>query len=336
VKIETLDPATIDDAALAAWHDLDVVLSLEDEPDDEPRPAEQLLLEARTPSPELTVTRWLAWDDNRSQVLAYAEAEIRVGEDNQHLAFGWVGIRPELRGRGMGTELFRLVAKVGHAAGRSKLHTWCIAGSPSQRFLDKQGGANVYLARKSRCLVADIDPAQMRTWLDEDRPGYSLVLWEAPTPPEHLQAYADILHVMNTAPMQDMDYEDEVFTPELIQGWESARAAQNGAKWVAAARHDESGAFVGLSELFFDGFRAGEVQQGNTGVDAAHRGHGLGRLLKAANAVRLLEEKPGAVFIDTFNQDENAPMLAINTAMGFRPHRRYTEYQVPIAPVLER
>ena len=336
VKIEMLDPAVIDDATLAAWHDLDVVLSREEEPDDEPRSAAQLLLEAQTPAPEETVTRWLAWDDGRTRAVAYAEAEIKETQDNRHLGYGWVGVRPEVRGQGIGTQLFRLVADVVQAGGRTKIHTWCIEGSPSQGFLDKMGGAYVYLARKSRCLVADIDRALMQAWVDEDRPGYSLVAFDAPTPDEHLQAYADILHVMNTAPLQDMDYEDEVFTPELLRGWEAQRAARQGSKWVVVARHDESGVFVGLSELMIDGFRDGAVEQGNTGVDPAHRGHGLGRLLKAANALRLLDEKPGAVFIDTFNQDENAPMLAINTEMGFRPHRRYTEYQVPVVDALER
>jgi len=336
VKIERLEAGTIDAPTLAAWHDLSVVLALEEEPDDEPSPAAQLLLQTQTPSPEEDITRWLAWDDGHERALGYAEIEIRDTEDNRHLAYGWVGVRPELRGQGIGAELFGLVAKAAQEADRTKIHTWCLEGSLSQGFLDGMGGAFVYLARKSRCLVADLDRAELERWMAEDRPGYSLVTWETPTPEEHMQGYADILHVMNTAPMQDMDFEDEVFTPELLQGWEAQTAARRGARWLAMARHDESGAFVGLSEMGFDGFRAGEVHQGNTGVDPAHRGHGLGRLLKAANALRLLDEKPGAVFIDTFNQDENAPMLAINTAMGFRPHRRYTEYQVPVTEVLAR
>ena len=325
-----------DAATLRAWHDLDVVLSREEEPDDEPKPAEQLLLEAQTPAPEQTVHRWLAWSSDRSHAVGYAEVEVRDTPDNRHLAFGWVGVHPDARRAGLGRRLFRLVAEGAAAAGRTKVHTWCLEGSGGQPFLDGLGGKYVYLARKSRCLAADLDRAELQRWMEEERPGYSLLTWDAPTPREHLAAYADILHVMNTAPIQDMDFEDEVFSPELLAGWEEQAARRRGAKWVAVARHDETGAFVGLSELMFDGFRSGPVEQGNTGVDPAHRGHGLGRLLKAANALRLLDERPDARFIDTFNQDANAPMLAINTAMGFRPHRRYTEYQVPVEEVLAR
>jgi mycothiol synthase len=232
--------------------------------------------------------------------------------------------------------LARLVADGAAAAGRTKVHSHCSEGGPGQPFSEGLGGVYVYLARKSRCLVADIDPGLMQTWVDEPRPGYSLVAWEAPTAAEMLAPYADILHVMNTAPLQDMDFEDEVFSPGLVQGWEAQIARRRGSKIVSVCRHDETGAFVGLSELVLDGFREANVDQWNTGVDPGHRGHGIGRLLKGSNALRLRELRPEAGFIDTFNQDENAPMLAINTAMGFRPHRRYTEYQTPVQEILSR
>jgi mycothiol synthase len=334
VDIRLLDPASIDHPDAVAWHDVDVVLSLEHDPDDEPRPLEQLVLEAQTPSPEATITRWLAWDGD--QAVGYGEVEVRDTPDNRHLAYGWIGVRPEARRRGIGRGLARRVAEVADAAGRTKVHTHCPQGSGGQPFCESIGGVYVYLARRSRCLVADIDMDLMQAWVDEERPGYSLVQWEAPTPDELLAPYAEILHVMNTAPLQDMDLEDEVFTPELVRGWEEQILRRRGSKIVSVCRHDATGAFVGLSELVLDGFREGDVAQWNTGVDPGHRGHGIGRQLKGANALRLRELRPGAVFIDTFNQDENTPMLAINTAMGFKPHRRYTEYQIPVEEILKR
>ena len=39
--------------------------------------------------------------------------------------------------------------------------------------------------------------------------------------------------------------------------------------------------------------------------------------------------------IDTENQDENGPMLAINDAMGFRPYFRIRAHQIPVSDVLK-
>lgn len=323
-----LDPQNLDDRTAAAWHGLHEVLEREEHPGDEPMGLEQLLLEARTPSPEQRTTRWLLRDEAGAAV-AWAELEVRETQDNRHLAYFEIGVHPERRRHGIGTQLLLRGAEAARAAGRTSLFGGARQGSPGDRFLAATGGAYVYLARKSRCLVADLDRDLLLAWAQR-RPGYSIIGWDAPTPEDRLEAYARVLHVMNTAPLQDADVEDEIFTGELVRGRERALLDRKGATWVSVAVHDPTGDVVGLSELHFDGFRAERVRQGDTGVEPAHRGHGLGMAMKAANALRLLDERPGARFIDTFNQDANAPMLAINDAMGFRPHVRYRLYQLPV------
>ena len=328
-----LDPATVDDRTAAAWHDLHLVLEREEAPGDEPMGLEQLLLTARCPRPEEDTTRFLVLDDDGS-ALGWASVEVRDTADNRHLAYVDGGVRPDVRRRGLGTSLLRRCAEVARDKRRTKLYLAAVAGSDGDRFLEASGASYVYLARLSRCLVAGLDRSELERWA-LPRPGYTVLTWDAPTPEHHLDGFAAVLHVMNTAPMQDVDYEDEVFTAELVRGRERAIAERKATKWTAVARHDATGALVGLSELYFDGFRDERVEQWNTGVDPVHRGHRLGKALKAVNALRLLDERPAARFIDTENQDENGPMLAINEAMGFRPHLRYREYQVPVADVLE-
>ena len=328
VETVVLDPQNLDDRAASAWHDLQLVLELEEDPADDPRSLEQLLLEARTPRPEQHVTRWLVRDEDGA-AWASAELEVRDTVDNRHLAFAHIGVRPQWRRLGLGSQLLQRCAAAARAAGRTTLFTGAPEGSAGDRFLAASGGAYVFLARRSRCQVANLDRGELQAWAQR-RPGYTILTWDAPTPEDRLEAYAQVLHVMNTAPTQDADIEDEVFTSDLLRGRERTLLERKGTSWVAAARHDASGELVGLSELHFDGFRPERVDQGDTGVDAAHRGRGLGRALKAVNALRLLDERPGASWIDTFNQDANAPMLAINDAMGFRPHLRYRQYQLPV------
>lgn len=237
--------------------------------------------------------------------IGWAQLEVRDTVDNRHLASFDIGVRPEHRRRGIGSQLLRRCAEGARDSGRTKLNGWASAASPGDCFLAASGGAFVFLARLSRCPVAGLDRDQLLEW-SERRAGYTILTWDAPTPEDHVEAYARVLDVMNTAPLQDLDREAEVFTAELLRGRERVMLDRKGEKWVSVARHDQSGRIVGLSELFFDGFRSGRVGQGNTGVEPAHRGQGLGRALKAVNALRLLEERPGAEFIETFNQDGNA------------------------------
>ena len=59
-----------------------------------------------------------------------------------------------------------------------------------------------------------------------------------------------------------------------------------------------------------------------------HRGHALGKWLKAVMLQRILDERPEAVDIRTGNADSNDAMLGINRELGFKPHRAYTTWQV--------
>ncbi|HKY75356.1 MAG TPA: hypothetical protein VJS45_04400, partial [Acidimicrobiia bacterium] len=66
---------------------------------------------------------------------------------------------------------------------------------------------------------------------------------------------------------------------------------------------------------------------------------GLGRWLKAVNALRLLDERPDVEFIDTWNAGSNEAMLGINVAMGFAPLENWGDWQAStneVAAALER
>jgi hypothetical protein len=53
--------------------------------------------------------------------------------------------------------------------------------------------------------------------------------------------------------------------------------------------------------------------------------------MKAVNALRMLDERPDVVAIDTWNADVNAAMLSINQAMGFRPLTEWREWELDIS-----
>ena len=221
-----MTPTTSTTSPSPRWHDLVCELELEDIPEDRPTGVDKLLAEARNTSPEKTVTRWLVMDGARA--LAYGEATIRDTEDNRHLAFFWIGVRQDARRQGIGRQLARLALEVAEADGRTVLGSDSLQGAPGEAFFDSLGGRNAYLARCSRVYTKELDAELLKGWVDraaERATEYSLVAWSSPTPEEHLAGYAQVLHAMNTAPLQDLDWEDEVFTPELIRGWEAQELA---------------------------------------------------------------------------------------------------------------
>jgi len=98
------------------------------------------------------------------------------------------------------------------------------------------------------------------------------------------------------------------------------------------ACHRPSGRLVGYTELGGSSRRPWLARQGDTGVENAHRNLGLGRWVKATNALRLLSERPEVKVVDTWNADVNAPMLSINDAMGFRAVAHWQEWRLGTVP----
>lgn len=85
------------------------------------------------------------------------------------------------------------------------------------------------------------------------------------------------------------------------------------------------GSLIGFSEL---NFKEGGTQasQAATWVHRDYRGRGLSLLLKTQNLRRIMEMHPGLVRVSTENAEENAPMLAVNTKLGFRVESCYSEW----------
>jgi GNAT superfamily N-acetyltransferase len=88
---------------------------------------------------------------------------------------------------------------------------------------------------------------------------------------------------------------------------------------------------VGVSNLLWDDVASREkVFTDFTGVRRAHRGQGLAKALKyhSLKAAQAL----GAKVCITMNSDENAPMLAINRAVGFQIRNQMVEYVKELRP----
>ena len=190
--------------------------------------------------------------------------------------------------------------------------------------------------RTSELVLADVDWTMIESWTRAERArdlGYRLEMIDGAFP-EHLRADAATLHhIMQTAPREDLDVGDVIVDAEFVAELDRALIEAGRTRWTVFVR-DPAGACVGGTEVTFESWDPGTVFQQNTGIDLAHRGLGLAKWAKAAMLERIRHERPEVGRVRTGNAFSNAPMLAINDALGFTVTNTRTEWQADVGDLL--
>ena len=242
-------------------------------------------------------------------------------------------VATERRRRGIGTGLLGAVRDVARTGGRKRISTSTVVGlAEGAPFAERAGGRPGLVVEQNRCPTAKLDRDLLHAWCERatERAGsYGLVAFDGVCPDEHLDAFVAAIPIMDTAPRSPA-VEDYRPTPQQVRDTMAATVREGTSIWTVCARDDRTGEFVGYTELFLPGHRPWLAAQGDTGVRPDHRERGLGRWLKAHNALRLLAERPDIEFIETWNASANAAMLSINRAMGFEVVARRQEWDVPV------
>ena len=320
MTIEELDPARADEATLAELAELTTIEQHDLAPEDPPVSVAEEADDLRVLPAFEDVHLWVARDPD-GRLLGRATLWIEHREENQHFAELWLVVRPEARRRGIGRRLLEAAVDRAREEGRDTLMGMPAVGSEGAAAARALGAESALVNRISRLRTADLDRTMLEAWVAraaERAAGYSLLAFDGDCPDELLEPFAALMAVMNTAPRGSLDIEDDVFTPELIREFEASMRLKGTVIWTLLAREDATGDLAGYTSLFFPKHRAWQAQQGDTGVDPAHRNKGLGRWVKAVNLLRLLDERPEVQVVDTDNADNNEPMLNINVALGFR------------------
>lgn len=279
--------------------------------------------------------RWIASPtDAPGAVVGMVKVDVPVSGENDHLVEVTLGVSPRWRRRGVGSALLADVVRDARWRGRTVLGFSTTDRVPAGAAFAVRLGAEARIEeRESECHLARVDRDMVRRWASPPREvtdTYELWRSVGPYPPEAYEAIAGAQNIMNTAPRDDLDRNDIRFTADHVAHREATRDFELSTRWTHFVRHKPTGSLVGYTRVYFWRDWPGMVEQGDTAVHPEHRGHGLGKWLKGSMVDEIHRERPDADRIRTSNAYTNGPMLAINTALGFRVTRTITGWQVPL------
>ncbi|MFU8887245.1 MAG: GNAT family N-acetyltransferase [Trueperaceae bacterium] len=346
IELRPLDLTRLTDDDVRALLPLAAVLRREARPDDAPPTAASLRasLGATAGMKELAVEAVVAWEGARAVGRAFAY--VPIGVDNRHLLQLDPQVLPDRRRRGVGR------AMLGWAFGIARRHgRRLIVGGTGARVPAGDAFALAFGAVPSlRASLNELDLEEhgprlfgpdglVAAWIREGperAPGYELMWLPRPYAADVLAPFAALKSAMNDAPRGELDVEDRVYTEDSLRDTDAFEFAAGYLPWTLVARHVESGDYAGFTEMVWHPDNPAIAFQGDTAVVPAHRGHALGKWLKATMLDRLRRERPQVRVVRTGNADSNAAMLAINHALGFRQAEGGSAYQLDVEELARR
>ncbi|MDJ0385730.1 GNAT family N-acetyltransferase [Streptomyces sp. G-G2] len=279
----------------------------------------------RVPSVRGRCLHWaIAGDDG--ELDAVARLLLFTDEGNTHGSYlDVLAVRPAARRRGLGRALWERVRVELLAQDRTSLATTLGLGTPAEEFARTLGFENVLPMAWHVQRV----PAAGTVGPPRPAPGYRLLSWSGETPDECAEDSAVAHGAMEDAPTGDLDERAPTWTAERV------RAAQRliedrGGRILSVAALTASGEMAAYTELVLADPAGTRALQYDTAVLPAHRGRGLGSLVKRRMLADASVAYPRLREIVTTVADENGPMRAVNEALGYRRERDVALFQLTL------
>jgi GNAT superfamily N-acetyltransferase len=224
----------------------------------------------------------------------------------RHTFWGHIRVAPHHRNHGHGRALLQVIEQWAAAAGARALRLMAHPGEPRLRFLAAAGYQHIGTEQLFHLPIAEmVLPA-----LDRDTPCDILTL------AEYMRSEPDAIEQacqLHAAISLDVPMPDEPVVT-LHKFRRLVGAFVDPAHYIVAAHN---GVLVGEAILVPDDDDAGVLWQHATGVLPAYRGLGIASRLK--RAALLHAQQLAKSEIRTWMETENAAMMQINAACGFRP-----------------
>lgn len=228
--------------------------------------------------------------------------------------FGGITVHPEHRGRGLGSELWEALSAHLEAVGARRVVSYSLGDEATRAFVAARG----FRLEATHATLA-LDPRTLP-------PGPTIPDGVELVPMADFAGDPEAVYLADSASAQDepgpSDFSGITYELWRAHIWDYP---DNDHELSLVAR--VNGVVVGTTFLYTDR-ESGRAANSGTGVVRDFRGRGLGLLMKHHSLVRAAAA--GITRVTTQNDDTNAPMLAINAHLGYRP------FAVGHAWVLER
>jgi len=248
-----------------------------------------------------------------------------------------VYVLPEERRRGYGSAMLAHLEGLIRTEGRTSVLAevaWPYAGGPAGSGpgpeFARARGFDLALGEVQRQVplpVADDLLQRLAAEAAEHHDGYTLHSWSGPLPEELVGEWAELDASLDTeAPTGELDIEPQVVDVAALRDAERVAELQGRVSLHTVALRPD-GRLAAYTELVVPTLQPDTVYQWGTLVRREDRGHRLGIAVKVANLRRLQATRPDAQRLLTYNAESNAPMVAVNDALGFVPTERLGEFQ---------
>jgi GNAT superfamily N-acetyltransferase len=254
--------------------------------------------------------------------------------DNLHLAHLWAWVPPRFGRRGHGSALVRHAEQHALAEGRRTAvsQTWIGDGDGGYRAFAERLGyvlAQTQVERRQRLPMDEQRLAALEADAAAHSAGYTLRTVVGPIPDDLVPGFLTLYNLMNVeAPSGDIELEAGRRTP-AVQAAQEEELRDQGRTRLTVLAYSPDGDAVAYSNVV-----TGASDSADTGVDQwativrpDHRGHRLGLAVKCALTRAIQEHFPDRTYVRTQNAETNAPMVAINEALGFEIHTVEGEFQ---------
>lgn len=341
IDIRPFNPKETSDDFWSSYFEFTEAISLEENPDDPLPNREQSIKNQKTDYPHFTTARWLAYNEEKKIVgwagMGYHQTTASDFDQNGHLGQARVTVAKDFRRRGIGSQLLKQII---HRFLETGYVTLIQTGSdtPSgNAFCAFLGGAKTIEGAENRFYLSEIKWELMEEWRHDGKtrsPNSTLEQYQI-IPDDIIEEFTTLYSdLLNQQPLGEMESRAKITPDSWREDTEIRRKL--GTQHHILLTKEADGGISGLTDIFYNPSNPHCLQQGLTGVRPEFRGRGLGKWLKAEMIMFIRRVFPDVKYISTGNADINAPMLSINTRMGYKRYKRGTGYKFKVEKLAKR